>query len=150
MQPLQAEGRTFVHAPPEAIRVVILDPTFLARIMPGAERVTRGPDGAFTATLGLGVGPFRGRQTVTLRVESKVGAKLSVSGHAIGPFGSGDATGHIQLDPNGGGTLIAWCYDGKVRGPVALVGRLLLRLSATAFTTSVFRRLQTVVERGSG
>ncbi len=149
MQPLRAEGRTLVRAPPEAIRAVILDPTILARIMPGAERVTRGQDGTFTATLGLGVGLFRGRQTVTLRVESEIGGKLSVSGHATGPFGSGDATGHIQLYPDGGGTLIAWRYDGKVNGPVTLVGPLLLRLSATAFTTRVFRRLQSVVEGDS-
>lgn len=147
MQPLRAEGRVLVRAPPAAIRAAILDPAILARIIPGAERVTRGPDGAFTATLRLGVGPFRGSQTVTVRVDGEAGGELSVSGHATGPFGSGDATGRILLHPEGGGTAIAWRYDGKVDGPVAFAGPFLLRLPATAFTTRVFMRLRSIVER---
>ena len=137
-----AEGCTPVRAAPGAVRAAILDAATLARIIPGAESVVRAPDGAFTAILGLGVGPFRGRQTVRIRVDEARANTLLVSGHADGPFGAGRATGGIDLLPTAqGGTVIAWHYEGEVHGPVALAGSVILRLSAAAFTAGVFRAL---------
>lgn len=149
--PMVAEGRTPVRAAPEAVRRAVLDPDFLLRIIPGAETVTRAPDGTFTARLGLGVGPFRGHQTVTLRVEREDPPHgLAVAGRATGPFGSGEATGRIDLLPDGhGGTAVAWRYDGAVSAPVALAGPRLLRLAATAFTGRVFAALARLLPRGT-
>ncbi|WP_338663132.1 SRPBCC domain-containing protein [Pararoseomonas sp. SCSIO 73927] len=148
MRPLRAEGRIPLRAVPTAVRAAILDPAVLARIIPGAERVAGDGEGGYTAVLGLGVGPFRGRQAVALRAEDGAGG-LAVSGRADGPFGSGTATGRIDLLPEAGGTLLCWRYDGAVRGPVSLAGPLLLRLSATAFTAGVFRALKRLLEERS-
>lgn len=138
---MRADGRAHVGAPPNMVRAAILDPAVLARIIPGAESVTRDGDGTFIATLGLGVGPFRGRQTVTLRAEA-AGDGLAVSGRAAGPFGSGEAAGRLALHPEGEGTLILWRYEGRVNGPVALAGARLLRLSAAAFVGRTFANLR--------
>ena len=148
MQPLRAEGRVAIRASVEAVHAAMLDPVILGQIIPGALRVTRAADGTFTAVLQFGVGFFRGRQTVALRLDEQADGRFSLSGQGAGPIGTGTATGHIQLRPQGGHTVLTWRYAGTIAGSVTLVGPFLLRLSATAFTTRVFRRLQSVVECG--
>jgi carbon monoxide dehydrogenase subunit G len=147
--PLRAEGQLSVKASPDVVRRALLDPMALTEIIPGAERVTRRPDGSYSAVLAFGIGPFQDRQSITLVLEQEADEQLSLSGRATGRFGTGEASGDIKLRTQEEGTLVSWRYAGTVSGAASLLGSTVLNITATRFTNRAFANLRQVVERPS-
>lgn len=136
-------GEVVVEGRRDALWSTLLDPGSLNGLVPGAESIEMvGPD-AYRASLSYGVGRFRGRYVVDLRVDrSAMPGTLGLAGEASGPLGSGGAVATVHLDETGPGlTRIRWDYDGTVTGAVAFAGTALLTVACERFVTAFFRSL---------
>ena len=135
-------GSVVVDASPAVVWSALLDPGVLAAVVPGATRVARVGPARFEAEVGFGVGPVRGRYRAGLDLAVMTPPeRLELAGQSVGRFGGGRAHAWVGLAAvPGGGTRIEWRYEGRVHGPVAIVGRTLLQATGGAFVRRFFDR----------
>ncbi len=140
---LTGEGRVELDASAAALWQALLDPAVLRELIPGADRVERPADDRFEADLSYGVGRFRSRYGAELRLDREERPRiLELSGSSAGPLGRGEARALVTLGDTGPGRCaVAWRYEGRVSGPVALAGMALLNAAATRFVDRFFREL---------
>lgn len=142
-RPLSGAGSIVVAAPADRVLAALLDPAVLQALIPGAQTVEQLGRGRFCAVLSFGVGNLRSRNTVELQADGLDGpGAVTLSGHATGAHGAGQATGQVALDERRPGrTSIAWSYAGEVSGRWVHAGGPLLRFSANMFVGRFFRAL---------
>ena len=142
-RPLSGAGSIMVGAPAHRVLAALLDPAVLQSLIPGAQTVEQLGHGHFRAVLSFGIGSLRSRNTVELRAAGLDGpGAVTLTGHAAGAHGAGNATGQVMLDERRPGrTSIAWTYAGEVSGRWVNVGGPLLRFSANLFVSRFFRAL---------
>ncbi|WP_256444351.1 molybdopterin cofactor-binding domain-containing protein [Siccirubricoccus sp. G192] len=125
---LFGEGSAMVAAPRERVWAMLLDPTTLAAVVPGAHDVQRVSETEFRAEVTLGVGPVKGRYRVALTLSDLDAPQaVTLSGGAEGALGFGRGTGRVTLAEDGPErTRIGYRYEAEIGGKVAsIAGRLL-------------------------
>lgn len=132
---MRLAGTYTFDVPSEALWDSLMDPTKLATVIPGCEKLEAvGPD-EYTADLKIRVGPvqsqFKGRIKITDK-SPQDSFNIQLSG--IGPSGTVDGAGSIQLTPQNGVTLLAYDGEAQVGGRIASVGSRVLTSTAKAIT----------------
>lgn len=145
---LAGQGSVVVAAPPDVVWPLLLDPATLAAVIPGAGFVERIGEDRFKAPMSFGVGFVRSRYLAELRVAGQDPPRtLDLAGHSSGAWGGGEAAARMTLVPLARGrTRIEWRYEGRVYGPVAVLGRGLHQAAADVFIRRVFGALVRQVE----
>lgn len=139
---LSGSGRTVVRAPREAVWAALLDPAVLVRLIPAARTVERLDEVTYCATLGLGVGPLHSEYRVQLQLANVDGPRsVELAGESKGGLGGGDARGYVTLTERGGGTVLAWRFEGAVHGAISRVGGPVLRFATRLFVARFFAEL---------
>ena len=140
---LFGEGSATVDAPRDQIWAMLLDPTALTALIPGARDIQKTSDTAFSAEVTLGIGPVKGTLRATIALSDlHPPHALTLSGSATGALGHAHGTGRITLDESPPGrTTIAYRYEATIGGKVASIGGRLLDGAARVIIGQFFAAL---------
>jgi carbon monoxide dehydrogenase subunit G len=124
---MKLDGTNTLAAPVDAVWKTLNDPEALRRCTPGLKELNpTGPD-SYQATLSIGIAAVKGTYAGTLRITDKQPPKhykIMLEGTGGAGFMKGEGT--VDLEPQGGGTLLRWAGDIQVGGLIAGVGQRML------------------------
>lgn len=140
---LTGEGEARVGAPRQAIWDMLLDPSTLQAVVPGAHNVQKLSETRFAADVTLGIGPVKGRYRAEIRLsDMEPPAAVTLAGTATGMLGTGGGRGRVTLIEEGPATtLIRYRYEAEIGGKVASVGGRLLDGAARVVIGQFFQAL---------
>jgi 2-furoyl-CoA dehydrogenase large subunit len=139
---LSGSGTQTVPASPEVIWRALLDPTVLARVIPGCHALDQtGPD-EYRADVSLGVGIVKGRFTARVALtDLDPPSAATLSGGLDGSLGSTVGHGRVRLTPQGAATQIDYDYVVEISGKAAAVGGRMLDGATKVLISQFFQRL---------
>ena len=148
---LRGEGEVNISAPPAEVWRRLIDPTELAAIVPGCERLQQsGPD-RYTAEVTIGVAGVRGRYHAEIELlDKQEPVSVRLVGKASGALGFGGGEGIVTLAPADGGTRLTYTYRAEVGGKVAAVGQRLLGTVTRVMIAEFFGALERRIAPSSG
>ena len=148
---LRGEGEVTIPAPPAEVWRRLIDPTELAAIVPGCERLQQvGPD-RYIADVTIGVAGIRGLYAAEIELKDKQEpASVRLVGKASGALGFGTGEGIVRLAAEGTGTRLTYAYRVDVGGKVAAVGQRLLATVTRVLIAEFFRALERRVAPRAG
>jgi carbon monoxide dehydrogenase subunit G len=126
-------GEYDFDGPQDVVWSMLLDPSVLARILPGAEKLDKVGDNEFEGLLKIKVGPVQGDFQGKVRLEDldpPNGYTMQVDGR--GAPGFVKATGKLKLSAQGERTHMVYDADAQVGGKLAAVGQRLVDSAARA------------------
>lgn len=132
-----------VPAPPDRVWEALNDPDTLKACIPGCESFVREPDGTWSTTVALKIGPvsarFAGRvELADVTPPTGYTLKFNGQGGAAG-FASGEAK--VSLSPADGGTALAYVAKAQIGGKLAQIGSRLVDGAAAKIADDFFARL---------
>jgi 2-furoyl-CoA dehydrogenase large subunit len=135
-------GEALVGAPPQKVWDLLMDPTALASVLPGCDKLELTGINAYRAEMRIGVGPVRGRYAVRVSLSDlDPPHALTLSGDAEGALGMGAGAGRVTLEPTEEGTRVRYSYEATIGGKVAAVGGRMLDGAARVIIAQFFERL---------
>ncbi|MCA9874731.1 MAG: carbon monoxide dehydrogenase subunit G [Anaerolineales bacterium] len=145
-------------APQEVVWEMLLDPTVLARVMPGCEKLEQTGENEFAGQLNIRVGPVQGVFQGTVQISDlrpPHSYHMLVNGR--GPAGIIRGEGNLQVAPSDAGCELSYEGTAQVSGRIASVGQRLMDSSAKAIVSQSLQNLekqvaarQQPVEEGDG
>jgi len=139
-------GEYTFDGPQDLVWAMLLDPTVLARVLPGAERLDRTGENEYEGELRMKVGPIQGNFRGKVRLEDldpPNGYTMQIDGH--GAPGFVKATGRLKLSADGAHTRLVYDGDAQVGGKIASVGQRLIESSTRAIIAQSLEGLNAMV-----
>lgn len=124
---MKISGSYTFAAAPDAVWVVLTDPTVISGCLPGCNGLEPIGDDRYRATMTLAVAAVSGRFSGTISMLDKApphSYRLVVDGSGTPGFVRGDAT--VELVAEGAGTIVHVTGHADVGGVLARVGQRLL------------------------
>ncbi len=139
---LTAQGSVDLPATPEAIFVVLLDPTALAKVIPGCHALEAKAKDIYRADVTVGVGMIKARFEAEIGLsEIEAPRRLRLAGAGMSSLGSARGNGLVELTPIETGTRLTYDYEAQVSGKVAAVGGRMLEGAAKVVLRQLFESL---------
>ena len=143
---MKFEGKYTFKAPREKVWQVLLDPKILAQCMPGCEELKEiGPD-QYEANVKVGIAAVKGTYKAKISIKDKQPPShyiLSGQGSGGPGFMQGDVV--IDLEQEGGETLLKYSTDAKVGGLIAGVGQRMIGGIAKMMIDQFFKKMESFV-----
>lgn len=141
-----------VPASQEQTWTALNDPETLKACIPGCESIVKVSDADYELTMTARIGPvsakFKGKMTLAdLDPPNAYRLVFEGSGGAAG-FAKGGA--HVQLAPDGTGTLINYTVNAQVGGKLAQIGSRLIDGAAKKMADDFFACFSRQLEAGTG
>jgi hypothetical protein len=138
---IEVSSHAFAH-PRERIWQVLLDPTVLARLLPGVEKFeATGPD-TYAVVVSLGVGAVRGTYTGKVQLtDQRPPESYRLVGEAKGGPGFAKGSATMTLVAEGEGTRIVAKGDAQIGGAIATVGQRMMEGVAKSMANEFFQSL---------
>jgi carbon monoxide dehydrogenase subunit G len=141
---LRLEREYHIDQPLNLVWDSILNPDFLAEILPGCKTLTPLSDTKFSAEVEIKVGHVKGSYTSDLEISNirpLEGYHFEVNGTSTngGISGGGD----ISLEEEDGSTVLSFCAEGNVSGILARVGHRLIEAVGKKIIDQGFANFQT-------
>lgn len=130
---MKIEGSYPFSAPRDVLWPMLLDPTVLANVMPGCEKLETVDENQYQGVLKIKVGPVQGKfqgDVVLSDINSPESYNITVNGRGAPGFVKG--SGSLRLEADGDMTTLHYSGDAQVGGRLASVGQRLLDTSANA------------------
>jgi len=140
-------GEYTFDGPRELVWEILLDPTVLAQVLPGAESLERTGENEYEGALRMKIGPIQGDFDGKVRLEDldpPNGYTMRVDG--TGAPGFVKATGHLKLSADGERTRMVYDGDAQVGGKLAAVGQRLIESSTRAIIAQSLEGLNAAVQ----
>jgi len=139
---LTGNGETLVPKEPDKVWETLLNPTTLAKVIPGCHHLDLISEHKYRAEVSLGVGPVRGRFTANVNLSDLTPPKsVTLAGNLEGPLGSTSGSGKLILNSHQNGTKVVYDYNVEISGKVAAVGGRMLEGAAKIVVQQFFERL---------
>jgi 2-furoyl-CoA dehydrogenase large subunit len=139
---LQARGHVDIAAPPERVFAVLLDPTALARVIPGCHALVSTGANQYRADVTVGVGLVKARYAARIALsEIDAPRSLRLAGDGQSTLGTGSGSGVVRLEATASGTRLHYDYAAQVGGKVAAVGSRMLEGAARIVLAQLFEAL---------
>lgn len=140
---MNVNGEYQLHAEPEKVWQLLLDPDALASCIPGGQELRLvGPD-EYEASVKIGVPAVRGEYTGRVRIRDKnppTSFRMEVEGR--GRLGTINATGLLELAGAADTTVVTYSGEYQVAGLIAAVGQRLFEPVAQMLTSQFFGCLE--------
>ncbi|GAB4279817.1 MAG: hypothetical protein Kow0080_32330 [Candidatus Promineifilaceae bacterium] len=134
---MKIAGEHVFAASPDVVWPMLQDPTVLANVLPGCEKLEEISPNTYEGVLKVRVGPVQGVFQGTIKLENikatdsqNMGYDMQVEGS--GPSGFVRGQGSLQLNGDNQSTSMTYEGDVQVGGRIASVGQRLLDTSARA------------------
>jgi hypothetical protein len=128
---MKIAGEYQFEGPQDIVWEALMDPDALASALPGCEKLERVGEDEYEGALEIRIGPvqgaFKGRVKLS-DIRKPDSYTMRVDGQ--GASGFVNATGHLKLRPENGGTHADYEGDAQVGGRLAAVGQRLVESSA--------------------
>jgi len=139
---LTASGEVRLAASQEAVFAVLLDPSALAKVIPGCNELQSTGENQYKADVTVGIGMIKARYAAEVTLsELDPPNSLRLSGAGLSSVGSAKGSGIVKLEPHAGGTLLKYDYEAEVSGKVAAVGGRMLEGAARIVLGQLFEQL---------
>ncbi len=128
---MKIEGNHKIAAPRDVVWKGLLDPTVLARAVPGCEKLEAQPDGSYRAEMSVGIAAVKGKYHGRIEILDPVAPehyRMKVEGQGTGGFVKGE--GLLTLTGQGGETVVSYSGEAQAGGIIANVGQRLLQGAA--------------------
>ena len=139
---MKIEGTRDIPAPQDRVWAAFLDPTTLAKAIPGCEGLEEVGPGEYKAVMKVGVaaikGTFEGRVRL-MDLEPPHRYRMAVEGKGGPGFVRGEAV--MSLAPADGGTRVSYDADVQVGGLIASVGQRMLGGVSKMMLDQFFNRM---------
>jgi carbon monoxide dehydrogenase subunit G len=148
---MKVEGVKELDAPPELVWEVLMDPSRMAKLLPGVEGFDVQDETHWSANVKvpLGMGglklKFNFEQMEQRPIEY---AKLKAKGQGVGAIVAMETEFHLA--PNGERTTMKWEADVRVAGPVGGMGQRVFQPIVTQQVTNVLDALEEQVAEAKG
>jgi 2-furoyl-CoA dehydrogenase large subunit len=139
---LAAKGEVMLAATPEAVFRVRLDPTALAKVIPGCNALEPAGENRYRADVTIGIGMIKARYSAEIALSDlQPPHSLHLAGSGLSAVGSARGSGLVTLESSGSGTLLRYDYAAEVSGKVAAVGSRMLEGAAKMVLNQLFEQL---------
>ncbi len=128
---MKITGDYTFEAPRDLVWAALNDPTVLAKIMPGCEKLVQTADNEYEGALKIKVGPVQGTFQGKIKlsdIKAPESYHMLVDGQGAPGFVKGE--GNANLTEQEGKTLLHYDGDAQVGGRIASVGQRLIESSA--------------------
>ncbi len=139
---MRIEGQYTVPGPREQVWALLLDPEGIRQCLPGCVRIGAVGENQYEATLKIGIAAVRGTYVGKVQITDirpLQGYTMAVEGSGKAGFVRGRAT--LDLEDQGGNTLVKLGGEAQVGGLVASVGQRMLGGVAKMMMGEFFTRL---------
>jgi carbon monoxide dehydrogenase subunit G len=146
---MEIQGSHQFNAPLTKVWNSLLDPTVLAKALPGGDALERVDENDYKAAMNVRVGPVQGRfegKVTLLDVVDHQSYRMKVSGSGSAGFLNGE--GLLVFAENPEGTMLTYNGDVQVGGRIAAVGQRLIESSAKSIIRQGFQALDTQIGNG--
>ena len=144
---MKVEGVKEFDAAPQVVWDVLMDPSRLAKLLPGVESFEVTDDAHWTANVKvpLGMGGLKLKFSFEKAEERPIEyAKLNAKGQGVGAIIGMDTEFH--LDPAGEGTSMRWVADIHVAGPIGSMGQRVFQPIVNQQVSNVLNALEEQVD----
>lgn len=144
---MKVAGEYNFDAPLDLVWSALQNPTILASILPGCEKLEQTGENEYVGGLSIKIGPVQGKFNGNVKLENikpSEGYTMLVDGS--GPAGFVKATGSLVLHDQGEKTHINYEGDAQVGGRIASVGQRLVESSAKAIIKQSLDALNNVLK----
>lgn len=148
---MRINGEYVIKGAREVVYNLLQDPAFLAKAIPGAERLERTGDDIYLVTMSAKVGPISGTFTGTVQISEQRPPdfyRLTIQGNGAAGFVRG--TGTVTLVEVPEGTKIIYEGETDVGGRIAQVGQRLIQSVARKMINDGLKVLEAEVQSRSG
>ncbi len=140
---MKIQGTQTVNASRERVFGAVVDPTVIAKLLPGCEKLEPVGEDTYQVKMKLGLGAVSGSYQGTVRVsEKQPPERLRLTVNGRGPWGFAEGDGTLTLTEEGGGTKIEYAGELKVGGMIASVGQRLFDAAAKMVIGQFFKNLE--------
>jgi uncharacterized protein len=146
---MKLAGEYNLPAAPEKVWELLTDPSRLAKLLPGCERLD--PDGPdrFKAAIKFGIAAITGKYAGTVEFSEKQPPKslrMKISGKGVPGFV--DGSGRVELKGKDDGTLLHYTGDAQVGGMIASVGQRMIESAAKKIVDQFFTAAAEELRKG--
>ncbi|HEU4323533.1 MAG TPA: carbon monoxide dehydrogenase subunit G [Roseiflexaceae bacterium] len=128
---MKITGQHTIDAPREQVWEALNDLEVLARIVPGCQRLEQVGDSEFEGTLKIGIQAIKGTYHGRIRLEEITPpAHYRLVAKGKGSNGVVDGVGTVDLEEQGGQTLLRYGGEAKIGGTLASIGQRLIEGTA--------------------
>jgi carbon monoxide dehydrogenase subunit G len=147
---MNVNGEYQLHAEPEKVWQLLLDPDVLGSCIPGGQELRLvGPD-EYEASVKIGVPAVQGEYKGKVRILDKnppSSFRLEVEGR--GRLGTINAIGHLELAGTAETTVVTYRGEYQVAGLIATVGQRLFEPVAQMLTSQFFGCVESKLSQSS-
>jgi carbon monoxide dehydrogenase subunit G len=144
---MKIAGDYLFAAPRPLVWEALLDPTVLAAVLPGAERLDLTGENEYEGQLKIKVGPVQGDFLGKVRLEDiqpPSSYRMDIDGRGAQGFVKARAV--LGLAEEGSGTRLTYDADAQVGGRIASVGQRLIESSARAIVKQSLEGLDAAIQ----
>lgn len=140
---MKIEGTATIAAPREIVWELLINPTVIARCIPGCQKLEPHGDNRYGATLAVGVAAIKGTYegTFTLSdLQPPESYRIAFDGKGTQGFVTGAGT--IALESQNEQTTIRYAGDIRIGGTLAAVGQRMLQSAARMMASQFFTAIE--------
>ena len=150
---MKLDGTIAIEAPPRAVWALIVDPTSLARCMPGVQDIRQLDERTFEGTILASVGPIDGSFSFrSILATADFPSDLVVTVEGLDSVTKSRLEMEVRAaltEPARGATSLAYHADVRVKGRLAILGEMVLRATAGMMIGEVTKCLRSQLDGGA-
>ena len=148
---MKVSGTHTFAVPRDRVWSFLIDPARMARCIPGCEKLEPLGENEYAGEMNVGLAAVKGQYKGKVKLEDlrpPSHYRLVVDGKGKQGFIKGSGT--VDLEEQGGGTLLKYAGDAQIGGPLASVGQRMLDGAARTMTAQFFTAMEAEVTAAPG